>query len=188
MGFLNSPSWAQAAMDELFSNKPEVEVYIDDVGIFSNDYNHHCRVVKDVLLILQQHNFTVKPAKCHWFQSKAPWLGHIVTPTGILPNPEKIKPILEISFPKAITELCSFIGMVNFYRSFWDKRADIMAPLTALSGRSKGKLTPTPELIAAFNKVKKTIGKQVLLVYPNPNLPYDIETDASQLQLGTVIK
>ena len=37
MGFLNSPSWAQAAMDELFADLPDVEVYIDDVGIFSTE-------------------------------------------------------------------------------------------------------------------------------------------------------
>ena len=63
-----------------------------------------------------------------------------------------------------------------------------MAPLTALSGRSKGKLTPTPELVAAFNRVKQKISEKVLLAYPDPNLPYDIETDASDKQLGAVIK
>ena len=77
--------------------------------------------------------------------------------------------------------------MVNFYRAFWSKRADIMAPLTALSGRSKGKLTSTPELIKAFEAVKTTIAEKVLLVYPNPNIPYDIYTDASDYQLGAVI-
>ena len=187
MGFLNSPSWAQAAMDELFAHLTDVEVYIDDVGIFSNDQKTHLKTVGTVLTILQEHNFTVKASKCHWCQTKAPWLGHIITPTGILPNPEKIEPILQLQFPKTITELRSFIGMVNFYRAFWKRHADIMAPLTALSGRSKGKLVPTPELIAAFNKVKRVIGEQVLLAFPDPNIPYDIYTDASDYQLGAVI-
>ena len=53
MGFLNSPSWAQAAMDELFSDLTDVEVYIDDVGIFSTDFKSHCRVVHAVLTKLQ---------------------------------------------------------------------------------------------------------------------------------------
>ena len=188
MGFLNSPSWAQAAMDELFKDFPQVEVYIDDVGIFSTDFKTHCTVVGQVLKILQDHNFTVKPSKCHWFQSQAPWLGHVITSTGILPNPEKIAPILKLCFPTTITQLRSFIGMVNFYRSFWKQRADVMAPLTALSGRSKGKLSPTPQLVAAFNRVKKIIAEEVLLTFPNPNIPYDIETDASDTQMGAVIR
>ena len=62
-----------------------------------------------------------------------------------------------------------------------------MAPLTALSGKSKGKLTPTPQLIESFNLVKKTIAENVLLAFPDPNLPYDIYTDASDYQLGAVI-
>ena len=187
MGFLNSPSWAQAAMDELFSDMPDVEVYIDDVGIFSTDFTSHCKTVRRVLTKLQDHNFTVKPAKCHWFKSQAPWLGHIITPEGILPDPLKINPILKLAFPSTITQLRSFIGMVNFYRSFWRRRAHIMAPLTALSGRSKGKLQSTPTLIKAFDLVKKAIAQNVLLAFPDPNIPYDIYTDASDYQLGAVI-
>ena len=114
MGFLNSPSWAQAAMDELFSHLTNVEVHIDDIGMFSTDFEEHIETVQEVLQILEQHNFSIKAAKCHWCESKAPWLGHIITSSGILPNPDKIKPILQLQFPKTITELQSFIGMVNF--------------------------------------------------------------------------
>ena len=35
MDFLDSPSWAQGAMEELFEDLPDVEVNVDDVGIFS---------------------------------------------------------------------------------------------------------------------------------------------------------
>ena len=63
-----------------------------------------------------------------------------------------------------------------------------MPPLTALSGRSKGKLKATPELVAAFNSVKRLIAEEVLLVFPDPCIPFDIYTDASDTQLGAVIK
>ena len=95
--------------------------------------------------------------------------------------------ILNIAFPTIITQLRSFIGTVNFYRAFWRKRADLLAPLTALSGRPKGPLKKTPELLKAFNAVKKCIAEEVLLCFPDPNLPFEIFTDASQLQLGAVI-
>lgn len=187
MGFLNSPSWAQGAMEELFHHLPAVEVYIDDIGIFSDDFSSHCKVLQEVLAILQSHNFSIKPAKCHWCQSSAPWLGHIISSDGIRPNPSKIEPILKLEFPKTVTELRSFIGMVNFYRNFWRKRAELMAPLTALCGRSKGKLQPTPELIRSFNAIKALIAEEVLLAFPDPNLPYDIYTDASDYQMGAVL-
>ena len=118
MGFLNSPSWAPAAMDELFSDVTDVKVSIDNIGAFSDDCEVHVATVCKALQQLEQHNFSIKASKCHWCKSEAPWLAHIVTSTGVLPNPDKIKLILQLEFPKTIAELRSFIGMVNFHRSF----------------------------------------------------------------------
>ena len=78
--------------------------------------------------------------------------------------------------------------MVNFCQSFWKGRADTMAPLATLSGWAKGKSQPTPELVSAFNAVKQLIAENVPLAFPNPNVPFNIHTDASDLQSGAVIK
>ena len=53
MGFLNSPLWAQGAMDELLSHPPDVEVCIDDVGIFSSNFEEHLETVDEVLQLLE---------------------------------------------------------------------------------------------------------------------------------------
>ena len=39
----------------------------------------------------------------------------------------------------------------------------------------------------AFNAIKKIISRKTLLSYPNFDKPFDIHTNASDLQLGTVI-
>ena len=41
MGVKQSPDIAQAAIQQLLSDFEECDVYIDDVGIFSNDWNSH---------------------------------------------------------------------------------------------------------------------------------------------------
>ena len=69
-------------------------------------------------------------------------------------------------------------------------RAHIMAPLSAATGKNnsgRGKIAPTPQLVQAFETVKRSIAEKVLLTYPDPNKPFDVLTDASQLQLGAVI-
>ena len=119
MGFLNSPSWAQAAVDELFLDMTNVEVCVDEIRMFSTDCDDHIETAGTVFHQLEQHNFTIKAAKCHWCQLQALWLGHIITSTGVLPNPDKTKPILQSNFPKTVTELQSFVGMINLHRSFW---------------------------------------------------------------------
>ena len=39
LGFLNSPLWAQAAMDESFDDTPNVGVHTGDIAVFSNDFD-----------------------------------------------------------------------------------------------------------------------------------------------------
>ena len=91
--------------------------------------------------------------------------------------------------PTTVKQLRSFIGMVNFYRTMWKRRADIMAPLTALTKIKKGSLQSvwTDQHDEAFRKTKAIICEEVLLAYPDPNKPFVIQTDASDKQLGAFI-
>eukprot|EP00978_Attheya_sp_CCMP212_P022526 scaffold67261_cov43-Attheya_sp.AAC.1 len=85
------------------------------------------------------------------------------------------------------TQIRSFVGSVNFYRHMvWPKRAHILALLTALQGKKDVQWTEIHT--AAFNAMKALMAKDCLLSYPDPNIPYDIETDASDYQMGAVIK
>ena len=79
-----------------------------------------------------------------------------------------------------------FIGMINFYHEMWQKRSELLAPLTALTPKNvkydwKGKHQK------CFDATKRMIGREVLLDYPDFNAPFEIHTDASELQIGAVI-
>ncbi len=81
----------------------------------------------------------------------------------------------------------------------WAKRSKMLAPLSDLVGECeetktthKNKVKQKPwqwDLIhqEAFDNVKKTIAKEVVLAYPDFTKPFDIYTDASTKQLGAVI-
>jgi hypothetical protein len=76
--------------------------------------------------------------------------------------------------------------MVNYYREMWRLRAHLLAPLTGLTS-TKVKFKWGPEQEAAFQEVKRRISTEVLLMYPDFNLPFEIYTDGSKFQLGAVI-
>ena len=90
--------------------------------------------------------------------------------------------------PSTVTEVRSFIGMIQYYRDLWPKRSHMLQPFTDISsGKNGAKIKWTSELEEAFHQIKKMVCQQTLLTYPNWDKPFQIHTDASDYQLGAVI-
>jgi hypothetical protein len=49
MGLKCSPDIAQAAMENVSSDIKDANVYIDDVGAFSDDWDHHINLLATIL-------------------------------------------------------------------------------------------------------------------------------------------
>ena len=76
--------------------------------------------------------------------------------------------------------------MINFYRDMRQKRSKLLAPLTALTSKNV-KYNWKYEHQNYFDAIKRVIGRELLLDYPDFNAPFEIHTDASKLQIGAVI-
>jgi hypothetical protein len=89
--------------------------------------------------------------------------------------------------------------MVQYYHDLWTRRSKMLAPLTSLVGecgqtkatRAKGiKKVPWHWVEIhqrAFDHVKATITREVVLNYPDYSKVFKIYTGASSKQLGAVI-
>ena len=70
----------------------------------------------------------------------------------------------------------------------WHRRLHILALFTNLTELpKKAKLDWTEELDLAFKKVKAIILQDVLMLFQNQNVPFDVYTDSSDYELGACL-
>jgi hypothetical protein len=133
MGLKCSPNIAQAIIENVLSDIKDADIYIEEVGAFSNDWNHHVNLLATIFCCLCKNGFTINPLKCEWAVKKTEWLGYWLTPCGLKPW-KKLGAILNMDCPCNATELRMFISCVNYYHDMWSSHAHILKPLTDQSG------------------------------------------------------
>ena len=82
IGVKISPGYAQARMEEVLRGMESVEVYIDDIAIFSNSWNSHIVVLKEVLKRLEDNGITVNPLKCVTMPVNVNWAQQLCKTTN----------------------------------------------------------------------------------------------------------
>ena len=97
-------------------------VYLDDIIVFSSSPKEHTGHVRQILQRLVEHGLYVKAEKCDFSVTSTKFLGHIISPTGISMDPEKISAIMSFPPPATQRQLARFIGLANAYRRFIKNR------------------------------------------------------------------
>jgi len=106
-----------------------VQVYLDNVIIYSNNLSKHKRHIKAVLEKIREANLKLNLSKCQWFQIELKFVGHLVGRNGIRPNSQNVKKIKNAEVSKNTIELRRFLEMAQYYRQYINRYADVAEPL-----------------------------------------------------------
>ena len=134
MGMFNSPDIFQDKMSELFIGLDIVRVYIDDIlHVTKGSWAEHLSVLEEMFTRLHKSRLKVNANKYFFGAHKFDYLGYPVTRDGVMPITKKVEAIQALAVPKTCKQLRQFISMIKFYRDRWQKRSDLLAPLTCLN-------------------------------------------------------
>ena len=111
-------------MDRILEGPEGVECNIHDVLIYGPIHDEHGRRLNVVLPRQAAANVTLNTGKCIVSVTKILFLCHVISADGIEADPEKIAASTNLSQPRNIQEVRSFLGMVNQLNKFTNHLAD----------------------------------------------------------------
>ena len=106
------------------------------------------------------------------------YLGHILSTSGIRPDPRKDQALLDWPIARTSKEVHQFHGLWSHYRGYKEGFARIAKPLTQLIKKDL-MFVWSPECQEAFDGLRSTLTNAVMRHHFDPSLPTTITTDAA---------
>lgn len=157
-GDCNGPATYQTLMNYIFSMHIGVfmDVYLDDIVIYSNSISEHVQHVRSVFDILRKQRLFLAADKMFFFVPELKILGHVINENGIQMDPHKVDHIGKWKTPTNKDALLSFLGSVSYLASNCKGIRIPMATLSTRTGSNRAwRWGPTEQ--RAFEEVKKIV-------------------------------
>ncbi|XP_048578018.1 uncharacterized protein K02A2.6-like [Nematostella vectensis] len=185
-GVASAPAVFQSTIDTILKGIDGVVCYIDDILITGrNDQEHKARL-EAVLERLEKYGISLKLSKCSFLEDRVGFLGHVIDAEGVHPSPEKVRAVVDAPAPTNVTELRSFLGMLQYYGKFLPNLSTLLHPLNNLL-RDGVEWSWLPECEQAFTSAKELLQSAKVLTHYDVNLPIKLACDASPYGIGAVI-
>ena len=99
-GLVNASATLVRNIRELLGDIENVDTYIDDIIVYTEDWETHVQTLKRVFKRLEEANLTVKPTKCTLGETTIDFIGHAISDGYVTPNTENIAKIRDAQPPK----------------------------------------------------------------------------------------
>lgn len=107
----NAPATFQRLMNNVLTGLiyKTCAVYLDDIVVASPAFERYLADLEEVLKRLQVAGLSLKLKKCQFFLSQLTFLGYHVPPSGIKPDLDKIKAVMEFETPSTVKHVRQFL-------------------------------------------------------------------------------
>ena len=186
-GLSNSPATFQRMMDDILRGTEHFTVvYLDDILIYSKNLEEHRKHVIEVLKRLRDNDLFARPEKCVFETDTLEYLGTWIEKGTLRMDKDKVQSIVDWPTPTRVKDIRSFLGFANFYRHFIKGFVNYSRILTNLTKKGK-KWEWTEQEQKAFEFLKESFTKAPVLIMPDEEKQFFLETDASDYGVGVVL-
>lgn len=161
--------------------------YLDDIFIHSSSWEEHLTHLEAVFGRIKEAGMTVHPKKYVLAKQELEYLGYNIGNGEIKPVKDKVEAIRMRERPHTHKQVKSFLGLLSWYRRFIPNFSERAAPLSDLTSTVKSKLVRGEEQEKAFKDLKEALCCEPVLQSLNFDLPFTVQTDASNRGIGAVL-
>ena len=181
-GISSAPGIFQRNMENPLQNIPYVIVLVDDILVSGANDGDHLNNLEGVFKRLVKAGLRLKKGKCVFMEPQVTYLAHRVSKEGIQPMEDKVEAITNAPPPRNVSELKSYLGMINYYQKFLPNLSSVLAPLhRLLNSKTHWHWGKDQQQSKSFLKSSR------LLVHYDDKKELILACDASQNGLGAVL-
>ena len=176
----------QRNMENLLQNISYVIVRVDDILVSGANDGDHLNNLEEIFKRLAKAGLRLKKGKCVFMEPQVTYLGHRVSKEGIQPMEDKVEAITSSPPPRNISELKSYLGMINYNQKFLSNLSTVLAPLHRLLN-SKTHWHWGKDHQQAFEQSKSFLKSSRLLFHYDDKKELILACNVSQNGLGAVL-
>ena len=185
-GLTGAPAIFQRGMDFILMDVAHAMVYIDDIIIFSKDFDEHLKDIESVFIKLKLANLKIRASKCDWAKSEVTYIGHVISKDGLKPNPARVIKVKDFPTPRNVDEVRSFLGLANYYRKCIQNFSHMAHPINTLLKKNMV-FQWNQSQQEAFDLLKEKLISSPILRHPDMTKPFILMTNASGYAIGAVL-
>ena len=173
----------QREMDKFIKKHSLVATYayLDNITISGKTQEDHDENLNKFMSAARAENLTLNESKCEFSTRRLKILGSVIENGTISPDPDRLRPLIDLPPPQNLKELRRVMGLFAHYSQY------ILCFSTKLHPLSRTTSFPlSREALDAFNTLKKDIQESAMSAV-DVTVPFTLETDASDYAISGVL-
>ena len=134
------------------------ESFVDDMAVFSDDFDKHLLHIEQYLRLIKQSGLTLNLEKSYFAKPEVKFCGHYIGSGRRRIDPEKVETVANLKRPETKAEVRQVLGLFGWFRDYLPNYAEHALPLTELTSKRVPNLVPWgARQQSAFDKLKQML-------------------------------